>query len=821
MKKFRFKYINIMMALALSFQGFLPSISLAQGLSLLNLPSVGTMVTSSPVFTPSLIKGIVLNADNPLAFDFVIHYGDESLTEPEHLAESTKMIKYFLTALTVPEDELWVNLSPIEKERMIPEGLSKTKMGRDLLAQDYLLKQLTASMINPEEKLGQTFWEGLYKKISQKYGHRNIPVDTFHKIWIVPQEAVVMEEGRGAFVMKSRLGVKLEEDYKAQDDSQLSVERKSASKDTVNLSTDLMRSVILPEIEREVNEGEHFAKLRQIYNALILAAWYKQKLKTVAEDQSYLAKVYVDQNKIKGDEVEDQDITNKIYQRYLKALNVGVYDYIKEDLDPLTAEMIPRKYFSGGTTFFSVSPMLVVGIAATLIASQVIGFDGLSDIYQYLSGAAEEIGHIIQANFVGFSPDNEAFLASASAGMGVFGSTQGKDDVVKVKLPTDVSDVEKLFKELKEIISKKGIKWGYTMFPGSANKKVKVKYISNKKLLVIDGKGKYSFRILKNGYFIITKRKTKAVNFVIPSSGEYIFIKSLLQDGFIRIQNANINLPGIYKALVDIGINNPESLDLGLKSMSVVNTEVDDQEAAPFKDSQAVIKKLNKMKKQGKLPEIYNNEGQKFNNDGVGSPHTVYDSSAVNFDENDKDFFDGAYIIYYENELVFVITKDGAIEMIEDDGHKKIDLSSEEAKPLQEVLKVIFKYSDSDDKAKLLQKALDVILADTDIDLNVVDPNAKGGIDFNFDQLDLQIKRNGAGVPLPMSQQPFETMRIEGMLPVIINVLPLSDLPLLLGLNLENTPIPIDQNEHQKNRLETISTLPLKQRKYLFRSLLS
>ena len=57
-----------------------------------------------------------------------------------------------------------------------------------------------------------------------------------------------------------------------------------------------------------------------------------------------------------------------------------------------------------------------------------------------------------------------------------------------------------------------------------------------------------------------------------------------------------------------------------------------------------------------------------------------------------------------------------------------------------------------------------------------------GGIDLNPALLDLQIKRDGNGVPLPLPMQPIENMHIEGFLPVIINVTPVTNLPLLLGL---------------------------------------
>lgn len=44
-----------------------------------------------------------------------------------------------------------------EKERVIPNEFGQTEMGRDLLAQDYILKQLMASLTYPESGLGKKF----------------------------------------------------------------------------------------------------------------------------------------------------------------------------------------------------------------------------------------------------------------------------------------------------------------------------------------------------------------------------------------------------------------------------------------------------------------------------------------------------------------------------------------------------------------------------------------------------------------------------------------------------------------------------------------
>ena len=98
---------------------------------------------------------------------------------------------------------------------MVPEALGQTDLGRDLLAQDYILKQLTASLIYPEKDLGKEFWSRVYAKAQQQFGTTNIPVNTFNKVWILPDQAQVFENGAAAYVTKATLKVMLDEDYLA------------------------------------------------------------------------------------------------------------------------------------------------------------------------------------------------------------------------------------------------------------------------------------------------------------------------------------------------------------------------------------------------------------------------------------------------------------------------------------------------------------------------------------------------------------------------------------------------------------------------------
>ena len=189
------------------------------------LPAPGVMVHLSPEFNPPILKGIKVHPSNPFRFDFILDQGDEYIRHPERSEGSqkeqlkariqTRLIKYFLASLTIPEKDLWVNLSPYEKNRIIPSSFGLTEMGRDLLAEDYMLKQITSSLIYPEGETGKKFWKRIYEEAAKKFGTTNIPVNTFNKVWIVPEKAVVFENAKAgtAYVVESKLKVMLEQDY--------------------------------------------------------------------------------------------------------------------------------------------------------------------------------------------------------------------------------------------------------------------------------------------------------------------------------------------------------------------------------------------------------------------------------------------------------------------------------------------------------------------------------------------------------------------------------------------------------------------------------
>ena len=145
------------------------------------MPKPGTMVHLSPAFTPAHLKGITIHPDNALKFDFLIQKGDGNLDFQQKNQEYKKLVKYFLASLTIPDEDQWVNLSPYEKNRIIKDNFGKTEMGRDLLSQDYLLKQITSSLMYPESGLGKAFWNKVYERAYKEYGVSTVLVNTFNK----------------------------------------------------------------------------------------------------------------------------------------------------------------------------------------------------------------------------------------------------------------------------------------------------------------------------------------------------------------------------------------------------------------------------------------------------------------------------------------------------------------------------------------------------------------------------------------------------------------------------------------------------------------
>ena len=97
----------------LSFSFLTTNLSLA---SSLNLPSPQQFILLSTAYSFPVLKGLKFDPLNPLKMEFLIDTADKKDISQE---EANLLIKYFLAGLTTPEEDIWVNLSPYEQDRII------------------------------------------------------------------------------------------------------------------------------------------------------------------------------------------------------------------------------------------------------------------------------------------------------------------------------------------------------------------------------------------------------------------------------------------------------------------------------------------------------------------------------------------------------------------------------------------------------------------------------------------------------------------------------------------------------------------------------
>jgi len=351
------RLVSLLVLITFCFSNLSSSLVFAQTL---NLPSPTQLLSVSPSYSFPVLRGLKLDSKNPLNIEFIIDPGAQKTVNKE---EAGLLIKYFLAALTIPKENLWVNLSPYESSRIIPGPLSQTELGEDMLGQDYLLKQLASSMTYPESETGKAYWNdiqgrGLIHQTRDTTGMINhAPTNTFNRIWITADKAQIYEGKNVALITKSSLKALTEEDYLAMNKNGAGVDpRVDPKQNNISLNngrthgsapTDAFKQYILPSINQEINQGKNFAQLRQIYNAVILGLWFKNKF------QESFYKNYLNKETIKGIDTADKTSKDKIYNLYVEAFKKGVYNYVKKEsvgannYSPVK-KITKRQYFSGG-----------------------------------------------------------------------------------------------------------------------------------------------------------------------------------------------------------------------------------------------------------------------------------------------------------------------------------------------------------------------------------------------------------------------------------------------------------------------------------------
>ena len=322
--------------------------------------------------TPDLPQMVLVRDEQP-GWMLVLPMRGAAATPRALFAEAQARFSAYLGTIPAVQDgRLTVNLSTYEPDHTLPEALKRTRLGHDLMDQDCLLKQYAASLLHPDTETGRAFWQALTAQARALFGTDRVPLRVFQKVWVVPGQANVHEKtpakpfgyafpasfgvrdtDRACTVESCDLRVLCEADYLAMQQHQVPAMQPTEDMGVRAMNEAavvLFRELILPGIVTEVNAGTHFATLRQIYHAFVLATWFRRTLKDVPAYAAVFRLVNQGHPENFGVQRSDEWMTadRDVYARYLRLFNDGVFRCARNLSADSEARPSTRIYFSGG-----------------------------------------------------------------------------------------------------------------------------------------------------------------------------------------------------------------------------------------------------------------------------------------------------------------------------------------------------------------------------------------------------------------------------------------------------------------------------------------
>lgn len=218
----------------------------------------------------------------------------------------------FFVWLALRPDTFWVNLNPTEPDRIIDAEFGRTDAGRVLLEADLEMKKSVAKFIHPDTPGGKRYWDSLQ-------GESRC---TFTRQWIVPDTAVVRENGDELFILDAPLRVKMETDYSGASKSNVSACGDSTDPAVAKHNEKVYRDTILPQVQKAVNTAPEYADLRRVYASRVAAEWFRQRSKTKQTAVSDL----VDTGDISRWTARDPWQPKEVFDRYVQSYTNGEFN---------------------------------------------------------------------------------------------------------------------------------------------------------------------------------------------------------------------------------------------------------------------------------------------------------------------------------------------------------------------------------------------------------------------------------------------------------------------------------------------------------------
>lgn len=209
-------------------------------------------------------------SDSPDGVQYAFE-ADDNLDEEENpsfggLENAELTSDALFTWLALPVQSFWVNLNPDQPDKIVDPQLAKTDAGRVLLQADLRMKRTMAKTMVPDNPVGNRFWDSL-KHVN------GAPCWLSYRVWAEAAPASVRENGGELYILDAPLKVQAEP---------LQINTPSGPpckqpKDVQEQNFELIKTIIIPEVEKAVNTAPEYQDLRSVYHSRVAAEWIRQR----------------------------------------------------------------------------------------------------------------------------------------------------------------------------------------------------------------------------------------------------------------------------------------------------------------------------------------------------------------------------------------------------------------------------------------------------------------------------------------------------------------------------------------------------------------
>ncbi|GHB79557.1 hypothetical protein GCM10010331_78980 [Streptomyces xanthochromogenes] len=242
------------------------------------------------------------------------------------------------TWLALDPRKFWVNLNPTEPDRIVDPALGQTNAGKAMLEADLQMKRTEAKILHPDSATGSKYWQRI-----QPGADGTLCFSA--RMWIVPGEVEVRQDGGSLYILKALLDVKTKSDHI--DDPYSPTCKTDPATDARN--EELERTLVLPEVVKSVNTAPEYAPLRRAFMARIIAQWVRERHQQ-GHETSFDG--IIDSKDLGPAKLEDGWRPKQVFDDYVRSYRDKEFDITRENTDGGVRRV--TRYVYGGADLTNV-----------------------------------------------------------------------------------------------------------------------------------------------------------------------------------------------------------------------------------------------------------------------------------------------------------------------------------------------------------------------------------------------------------------------------------------------------------------------------------